>query len=85
MSNYTIVLSKKVQKQLDKFTDDIAKPILESIEDLKDDPRPAGVKKLKGRDGYRVRVGSYRVIYEIVEYELIVDVIAVGHRKDIYD
>ncbi|CAF3647514.1 unnamed protein product [Rotaria socialis] len=85
MPNYTVVLSKKAQKQLDKFTDDIAKPILEAIDDLKEDPRPAGIKKLKGRDGYRVRVGSYRIIYEIIDNELIVDVIAVGHRKDIYD
>jgi mRNA interferase RelE/StbE len=85
MSKYTVVLSKNAQKQLDKFTDDIAQPILDAIDNLKNDPRPTGVKKLKARDGYRVRVGNYRIIYEIIDNELIVDVVAVGHRKDIYD
>ena len=85
MSKYTVVLSKNAQKQLDKFTDDIAQPILDAIDNLKNDPRPTGVKKLKARDGYQVRVGNYHIIYEIIDNELIVDVVAEGHRKDIYD
>jgi mRNA interferase RelE/StbE len=48
-------------------------------------PRPHGCKKLKGREGYRIRVGNYRIIYDIFDRELIVDVIAVGDRKDIYE
>jgi mRNA interferase RelE/StbE len=84
MPNYTVVLSKKAQKQLDKLSDFIAEPILEAISDLEENPRPAGNKKLKGRDGYRIRIGNYRVIYDIFDTQLIVDVIAVGHRKDIY-
>ena len=47
-------------------------------------PRPVGNKKLKGRDGYRIRIGNYRIIYDIFDSELIIDVIALGHRKDIY-
>jgi mRNA interferase RelE/StbE len=47
-------------------------------------PRPVGYKKLKGRDGYRIRVANYRIIYEIIDQQLIVEVIALGHRKDIY-
>jgi mRNA interferase RelE/StbE len=47
--------------------------------------RPQGYKKLKGRDGYRVRVGNYRIIYDIFDSELIVDIITLGHRKDIYE
>jgi len=43
------------------------------------------IKKLKGRDGYRVRIGNYRVIYDIFDDQLVVDIIALGHRKDIYD
>ncbi|MFN3640982.1 MAG: type II toxin-antitoxin system RelE family toxin [Flavobacterium sp.] len=45
---------------------------------------PQGAKKLKGRDGYRVRVADYRIIYDIFDDVLTVDVIALGHRKDIY-
>lgn len=75
----------KVQKQLDKLSDTIAEPILEAISNLEENPRPAGNKKLRGRDGYRIRIGNYRVIYDIYDKELIVDVIAIGHRKDIYE
>lgn len=84
MHKFIIVLSKKAQKQLDKLSDNIAEPILEAISHLEENPRPVGCKKLKGRNGYRVRVGSYRIIYEVSDSELILDVIAVGHRKDIY-
>lgn len=84
MNRYTVILSKKAQKQLDKLPDNIAEPIFEAIANLEENPRPAGIKKLKGRDGYRVRVGNYRIIYEIFDNELLIDVIAVGHRKDIY-
>ena len=84
MSNYKIVLTNKAQKQLDKLSNDIADIIFESINGLKVNPRPKGYKKLKGRDGYRIRVGSYRIIYEIWIELLIIDVVAVGHREDIY-
>lgn len=85
MPNYTAVLSKKAQKQLDKLSDNIAEPLLEAIADLEKNPRPKGYKKLKGRSGYRVRVGNYRIIYEIFDSKLIVDIITLGHRKDIYE
>ena len=84
MADYTIVLSKKAQKQLDKLSDPIAAPIVDTIIRLGKTPRPAGYKKLKGREGYRVRVGNYRIIYDIYDTELVVDVISLGHRKDIY-
>jgi mRNA interferase RelE/StbE len=85
MNNYTAVLSKKAQKQLDKLSDKIALPILEAIGYLEIIQRPHGYKKLKGRNGYRIRVGNYRIIYDIIDKELIVDVITLGHRKDIYE
>lgn len=84
MSKYTAVLSKKAQKQLDKLPDNIAEPIFNAILELEENPRPAGNKKLKGRDGYKIRIGNYRLIYEIFDNELIIDVIALGHRKNIY-
>jgi mRNA interferase RelE/StbE len=65
MSDYTIELSKKARKQLDKLSDYIANPILNAIADLETNPRPHGYRKLKGRDGYRIRVGNYRIIYYI--------------------
>ena len=85
MPNYTIILSKKAQKQLDKLSDNIAEPIIEAIGTLETNPKPSGYKKLKGRNGFRIRIGDYRVIYDILDNELIIDVITLGHRKDIYD
>ncbi len=84
MSSFTVILSKKAQKQLDKFPDIIADPILLAIEGLQNDPRPIGYIKLKNREGYRIRSGDYRIIYDIFDAELIIDVITLGHRKDIY-
>ena len=85
MPKYTAVLSKKAQKQLDKLSDFVAEPIMDAISGLEENPRPAGYIKLKGREGYRIRTGNYRIIYDIFDSELIVDVITLGHRKDIYE
>jgi len=52
---------------------------------LAKNPRPAGYKKLKGRDGFRIRVGDFRIIYEVIDSNLIVDLINLGHRKEIYE
>jgi mRNA interferase RelE/StbE len=85
MPKYKIVLSKTAQKQLDKFDDSIANPLLKAISALAEQPRPTGYKKLKNRNGLRIRVGNYRIIYEIYDNILTIDVIAIGHRKEIYD
>ena len=85
MGKYTAFLSKRAQKQLDKLPDKVANRIITAISDLELDLRPEGSKKLRGRDGYRVRRGKYRNIYEIFDDQHIVDVIALGHRMDIYD
>lgn len=85
MPNYNVVLSKKSQKQLDKLPDNVAEPIMEALLELETNPRPKGYKKLKARDGCRIRIGDYRVIYEIFDTELVIDVIKLGHRKDIYE
>ncbi|TGK05469.1 type II toxin-antitoxin system RelE/ParE family toxin [Leptospira langatensis] len=85
MPEYSVLLSKTVTKQLDKLPDPIAGNLIEVIETLAKNPRPHGVKKLKGREGYRIRKGDYRIIYEIRDRLLIIEVIAIGHRRDIYD
>ena len=85
MPKYAIIITRTAQKQLDKMPDDIANPLLDLITSLADNPRPHGYKKLKGRNGYRMRQGNYRVIYDIYDKQLVVNVIAVGNRKDIYE
>ena len=84
MSVYKIIISRIAQKQLDKLQDNIAERFIEAIYTLADNPRPFGYKKLKGRESHRIRVGDYRVIYEIFDDVLIINVIAIGDRKDIY-
>lgn len=82
---YQINLSRTAAKQLDKLPDSIAFLLIETIQTLAENPRPSGYKKLKGRDAFRIRKGNYRIIYEIFDDVLVVEVIAVGHRKDVYE
>ena len=85
MSLYRITISSMAQKQLNKLQDNIVKRLIEAIYKLAENPRPSGYKRLKGRDGCRIRVGDYRIIYEIFDGELLIEVVALGHRKDIYN
>lgn len=82
---YTIEFRSKVLKVLVKINEPHYSAIKKQIYDLADNPRPKGYKKLKGRKGYRIRVGNYRVIYEIFDAVLLIDVIDLGHRKEIYE
>lgn len=85
MAEYAVNITKTAQKQLDKLSDTIAAPILQAIGALASDPRPHGYAKVKGREGYRIRSGDYRIIYDIVDKKLVIEIITVGHRKDVYD
>jgi len=84
MIKYAIQISLTAQKQLDKLPDQVAFPIFETIQQLAFNPRPPQSIKLKGLEGYRIRKGRYRIIYDIYDSILTIDVIALGHRKDIY-
>ena len=84
MPKYTIVLSKKAQKILNGLSDFIVEPVHNAIIALEENPRPIGCRKLRNRDAYRVRTGNYRIIYEIIDNKLIINIVTIGHRKDIY-
>ena len=81
---FQIILPKSVQKELDRLPDELVERILTRLAGLETNPRPADVKKLKGRAAWRIRVGDYRVIYEIHDRVLRIIVITVGHRREIY-
>jgi mRNA interferase RelE/StbE len=85
MPEYKIQFTKSALKQLDRLPDVIAETLLAKIHSLAKNPRPTGCKKLSGRDGYRVRQADYRIIYDVFDNILLVEVIAVGHRKEIYN
>ena len=84
MAEYSVTLSRTVRKQLDLLPEKDFESIIDTIGALVRQPRPPGCIKLKGRSGYRVRCGKYRIIYEIHDLVLVITVLAIGHRKDIY-
>jgi mRNA interferase RelE/StbE len=81
---YTVFIEPYAQKQIQKLDKKFIPVIKLAISSLADNPRPYGYKKLKGENAYRIRVGDYRVIYEIEDSRIIVIIVSVGHRKDIY-
>ena len=81
---YTILVERYAQKQIMKLNREDIPLIKEAIASLADNPRPSGCKKLKGECAWRIRVRNYRIIYEIDDGRVIVTVITVGHRKNIY-
>lgn len=82
---YEIIIERSVAKQLEKIPSLDYVKIKTAINSLGVNPRPHGYLKLKGRDGFRIRVGKYRIIYEINDNQLIVLIITVAHRKDVYE
>ncbi len=82
---YKLRIEKAVIKVLEKINEPYYSKIKTAILNLAENPRPPGYRKLKGRDGFRIRVADYRIIYEIFDDILQVDVIDLGHRKSIYE
>jgi mRNA interferase RelE/StbE len=60
------------------------KRILARIDTLRDDPRPPGAEKLSAQERYRLRQGNYRILYTVADTELVVEVVKIGHRRDVY-
>lgn len=82
---YTITFKSAAQRALSKLPNDAAERIARAIDGLEFEPRPKGCEKLKGADNlWRIRVGDYRVVYTIEDARLIVLVVKIGHRREIY-
>jgi mRNA interferase RelE/StbE len=82
---YQVEVSIAAQRQLKKLPKSERPLITATIEALANNPRPSGVVKMEGEaDTYRVRVKNYRVVYEIQDKQLLVVVIRIGHRRDVY-
>lgn len=86
MDSYSVEWSRSALKELKALPKEMIARIVEAVEQLADDPFSAGVKKLVGTDHtYRIREGNYRVIYDVLAKKLVVEVVRVGHRKDVYE
>jgi len=81
---YSIDILRVAQKQLAGIDRIQQQRIIDAVRALASDPRPSGCKKLSGRPAWRIRIGPYRVIYEIHDDRLLVLVVTIGDRKDVY-
>ena len=84
MALYRVIVKQSVSKDLKKIQKKDVKRILTAIQSLAENPRPPQAKKLSGQDRYRLRQGNYRILYSIEDERLIVCVVKVGDRRDVY-
>lgn len=84
MARYELTFRPSVARDLRGIDKSDVRRILERIDRLRDDPRPPGSEKLSSQERYRIRQGNYRIIYSVMDSELIIEVVKVGHRRDVY-
>jgi mRNA interferase RelE/StbE len=81
---YRVEIAESAAKSIAKLHSQVALRVRNAILGLTENPRPHGVKKLQGENAYRLRVGDYRIVYTINDRLVLVIVIRIGHRSDIY-
>ncbi len=82
--NYALLILRRAQKELANLDKTEYERVRDAVALLAENPRPNNCKKLVGREGWRIRVGNYRVIYEIDDTKKQITVLHIGHRRDIY-
>jgi len=83
-AGYRLEIKRSAEKEVAGLPKDVAARVVEAIRALGDQPRGPGTRKLAGAEGYRVRVGSSRILYAIDDGAHIVTIVAVGHRREVY-
>jgi mRNA interferase RelE/StbE len=81
---YAVFLKRSAEREMECLPRAVHDRLIEKIQAFKDNPRPRGIQKLHALDGYRVSVGHYRILFIIDDAEKRVDIMAVGHRRDVY-
>ena len=85
MARYDVFIKPSALKELETVdSKKDRKRIVRAILSLAEDPRPAGCRKLSGKDKYRIRSGQYRIVYAVQDTILVVTIVKVGHRRDVY-
>ena len=84
MENYRILIKTSAAKELESVPSRDRRRIVKKIQSLSSEPRPTGCEKLSGGEKYRIRQGNYRILYTIQDDVLIITVIRVGHRREVY-
>ena len=86
MDDYTVQLKPSARKELEALPDSLLARMLQRIESLRNAPRPAGCKKLKGyKDQWRIRVGDWRVVYIIDDAAKLISITRIAHRREVYE
>jgi mRNA interferase RelE/StbE len=84
VANYKLLIKPSAVKELEALPAKDRRRLVARLQRLSSDPRPPGSEKLSGHDLYRIRQGNYRVLYSVEDLALVVLVIKVGHRRDVY-
>jgi mRNA interferase RelE/StbE len=84
VASYRLFIKPSAGKEIEALPKQDRRRIVAKITSLSHDPRPPGCEKLSGHDQYRLRQGNYRILYEIQDLDLVVVVVKVGHRRDVY-
>jgi mRNA interferase RelE/StbE len=84
VANYSVVIKRSAAKELEDVPRKDRLRVIERIQALASEPRPAGAEKLAGNDKYRIRQGTYRVVYEIDDKVVVVTIVKVAHRREVY-
>ena len=84
MASYRLVIKPSAGKEIEALPKQDRRRIVAKITSLSRAPRPPGCEKLSGHDQYRLRQGNYRILYEIQDLDLVIVVVRVGHRRDVY-
>ncbi|MEX2374306.1 MAG: type II toxin-antitoxin system RelE/ParE family toxin [Dehalococcoidia bacterium] len=84
MASYSVRVTRSAAKEVEAIPLKDRRRIVHRIEALATEPRPRGCEKLSGEEKYRLRQGDYRILYEIVDADVIVTVIKIGNRRDVY-
>ena len=82
--SYELIIEKSAQRALNKIPQPYQDRLIEAIRRMRSNPRTKGTRKLSGRDAWRIRVGDYRIIYEIDDDQSRLLVVVVGHRREAY-
>jgi mRNA interferase RelE/StbE len=82
--SYRVSILRRAQKELTTLPANTFERVRDALRTLAEEPRPVGCKKLKGREGWRIRIGDYRVLYEIDDAQKTILIVHIGHRRDIY-
>ena len=82
--SYALAIFPSAQRELGALPSELSRRLRDAIVELAQDPRPSACRKLTGREGWRLRVGDYRILYDIDDSRQTVTIVHIGHRRDVY-